>query len=231
MSRQTLVIGDVHGCAHELEDLLDLCAYASGDDVVLVGDAVAKGPLSREVLALMRQVRARSVRGNHDHAVLRWRATLEDGSATQDGGPPHLRVARTLSPDDWAVLEAMTLWLSLPELSVVVVHAGLVPGIPVAEQEPDMLMNLRTIRADGRGSRRADDGMLWGELYQGPELVLFGHHAMRGLQRHKHAIGLDTGCVYGGRLTAYVLSADRFVSVPARETYVTVDDAPRAGAM
>lgn len=229
MSRQTLVIGDVHGCAHELEDLLDVCAYAQGDDVVMVGDVVAKGPLSRDVLALMRKLGARSVRGNHDHAVLRWRAPVESGTAG-DNGPIHLRLARELSADDWSLLDAMPMQLRLPEFDAVVVHAGVVPGVALADQEPDLLMNLRTIRADGRGSRRAEDGIVWGELWQGPELVLFGHHAMRGLQRHEHAIGLDTGCVYGGRLTAYVLTGDRFASVPARAEYVALDDSPRLGA-
>jgi hypothetical protein len=101
-----------------------------------------------------------------------------------------------------------------------------VPGIELEAQEADMLMNLRTLKADGSGSRRAEDGPLWGTKWRGPQLVVFGHHATAGLQRHSHAIGLDSGCVYGGKLSAYVLQEDRIVSVPARKTYVQLSREP-----
>jgi diadenosine tetraphosphatase ApaH/serine/threonine PP2A family protein phosphatase len=227
---RTIFIGDVHGCVRELADLLDACAYAATDTVVFVGDLVAKGPDSRGVLALARELSARSVRGNHDHAVLRWREALANGAAPADG-PRHLRVARELSVDDWSVLIAMPLFLRLHELEILVVHAGFVPGIALERQEPDLLMNMRTLRADGSGSRRAEDGVLWASRWFGPERAIFGHHATAGLQRHPYAVGLDTGCVYGGKLSAYLWPEDRVVSVPARECYAPIEDAPpRSGA-
>jgi predicted phosphodiesterase len=222
-------VGDVHGCADELEDLLSACAFSSSDALVLVGDLVAKGPDSRRVLALVRKYSARSVKGNHDHAVLRWRDMIEQGKAPAHG-PHHLKVARSLSDDDWQTLLALPLWLTLPEANVIVVHAGLLPGLPIDQQEPDLLMNMRTIRSDGSGSRRAEDGVLWGSLWPGPELVVFGHHATQGLQRHTHAVGLDSGCVYGGKLSAYVWPDDRIVSVPARKAYVPLSQEAPSGA-
>lgn len=228
--RQTIVIGDVHGCAHEFADLLDACAYAAGDAVVLVGDLVAKGPDSRGVLQLVRTLQARAVRGNHDSAVLRWHQALAAGTAPEHG-PLHLRVARELSDEDWALLLGLPLFLRLPEHKAFVVHAGVVPGITLEAQAPDLLMNMRTLRPDGTGSRRAEDGVLWGSRWPGPELALFGHHATAGLQRHTHAIGLDTGCVYGGQLSAYLLPQARVVSVPAREVYAPIEhSAPKGSA-
>jgi hypothetical protein len=216
------VIGDVHGCLQELEDLLAACAHAADDRVIMVGDLVAKGPDSPGVLALLRRLGARAVRGNHDQAVLRWHDPLVKGTAP-DRGSHHLKVARELKPEDWELLTQLPLYLHVPEHAMLVVHAGLVPSVPLAQQSPDLLMNIRTLRPDGTGSRRPDDGELWGKHWPGPELVLFGHHATAGLQRHPHAIGLDTGCVYGGRLTAYVLPDDRFVSVAARRVYTPTD--------
>jgi hypothetical protein len=215
---RTIVIGDVHGCADELWALLRACGRASGDDVVLVGDLVAKGPDSRGVLAIVRELGARAVRGNHDARVLRWRSPQERLPLWGT----HAEVARSLDERDWALLEALPLWLRLPELGALVVHAGLVPGIPLEEQDPDLLMNVRCIRADGTGTRDPDDGALWGSLWPGPELVLFGHHATRGLQEHPFAIGLDTGCCYGGKLTACILPERRLVSVSAKRAYVDV---------
>jgi diadenosine tetraphosphatase ApaH/serine/threonine PP2A family protein phosphatase len=128
------------------------------------------------------------------------------------------------------MLQALPLWLELPHANVLVVHAGLVPGIALPKQEPDLLMNMRTLRADGTGSRKAEDGVLWGSLWKGPQQVVFGHHATAGLQRHAHAVGLDTGCVYGGTLSAYVWPDDRIVQVPARREYVPLSHHAPKGA-
>jgi diadenosine tetraphosphatase ApaH/serine/threonine PP2A family protein phosphatase len=226
---RTIFIGDTHGCRQELEELLDVSAYAIGERVVLVGDLVAKGPDSRGVLQLVRRLGALAVRGNHDHAVLRWRDPLRAGSAPNKAGH-HLQIARSLSEDEWGVLSALPLFLRLAEHEAIVVHGGFVPGVALEAQPHDLLMNMRTLRPDGTGSPRADEGELWGARFQGPELAVFGHHALAGLQRHKHAIGLDTGCVYGGRLTAYTLPDDRLFSVPARAVYSQVDSEPRGSA-
>jgi hypothetical protein len=214
----TIVIGDVHGCADELEALLRACGCSAEDRVVLVGDLVAKGPDSRGVLAIVRELGARSVRGNHDEHVLRYRRAIEAGQPPPELGPDHLEVARALDDQDWALLASLPLYLRLPEVNAIVVHAGLLPGFALEHQDPELLMNMRTIRPDGSASRRSD-GALWASLWPGPELVLFGHHAAQGLQHHPYAIGLDTGCVYGGRLTACILPEQRLVSVPARRAY------------
>jgi diadenosine tetraphosphatase ApaH/serine/threonine PP2A family protein phosphatase len=207
---------------HELEELLDACAYASGDRLILAGDLVAKGPDSPGVLKLARELSAEGVRGNHDHAVLRWRDMVL-AHTMPERVTHHFAVAQKLSEEDWAVLLGLPLYLRVPEHAALVVHGGLVPGRALEDQEPDMLMNMRTLRPDGTGSRRADEGVLWGSRWPGPELVVFGHHAMAGLQRHKHALGLDTGCVYGGRLTAYALPDDRLFAVSARSVYANAD--------
>lgn len=226
---KTLVIGDVHGCSAELQDLLEACGYTGGDRVVFAGDLVAKGPDSPGVLALVRKLGALGVRGNHDQAVLRWQDPAAR-AAVPEGGPHHLRLARRLANDDWAVLRALPYWLRFPEFQLLVVHGGVVPGLALEAHDPELLMNMRTLRPDGTGSRRAEDGVLWGTRWPGPERVVFGHHATAGLQRHPFALGLDTGCVYGNQLSALVLPDDRVVSVPARAAYAPTDGERRGGA-
>jgi predicted phosphodiesterase len=220
----TIAVGDVHGCADELDALLRACERGPGDAVVLVGDLVAKGPDSRGVLAIVREVGARAVRGNHDARVLQWKHAVDAGQPPPRLGPSHQAVVEALDDRDFALLESLPLFLRLPALQVIVVHAGLVPGIALEDQDPELLLNMRTIRPDGRGSRDPNAGVLWGSVWPGPELVIFGHHAMQGLQRHPFALGLDTGCVYGGRLTACVLPERRLVSVPARRAYAPVGE-------
>lgn len=223
---RSIVIGDVHGCADELDALLKECAVAPGDDVVLVGDVIAKGPASREVLARMRDEGIRSVRGNHDAHLLRWKQARDSGVPMVRSSPTHSALAETFDEADWAVLAGLPLYLRLPEHEALVVHAGLVPQIPIEQQQPVMLMNLRSIRPDGSGSKKPNDGELWGKLWLGPELVLFGHHAGAGLQVYPHAIGLDTGCVYGGKLSACILPERHIVSVPARRQYAPITSEP-----
>jgi len=63
----------------------------------------------------------------------------------------------------------------------------------------------------------------WDDFWEGPRTVVFGHWAERGLVHGENTRGLDTGCVWGGRLTAWIAEEDRFVSVPARETYQAVE--------
>ena len=64
------------------------------------------------------------------------------------------------------------------------------------------------------------DNPFWWECYTGDKLVIYGHDAVRGLQDHRpRTLGLDTGCVYGGVLTGYLLEDDRIVSVPAMSRY------------
>jgi hypothetical protein len=197
---RTVIVGDVHGCTGELEALLDRGGFLlETDRLVLVGDVVARGPDSHGALALMKRLNATSVRGNHEGKLLAWRRRAKPL------GPDHDSLSRTLSEDEWRLLESMPLWIDLPEHGVRVVHAGVVPGLDVARCPPEALVKMRTVDAKGRWSDEPDGGALWGTLYEGPPHVVFGHHARAEPQLRAWATGIDTGCVYGGHLTAVVL--------------------------
>jgi hypothetical protein len=224
MTAQTLIVGDVHGCREELEDLLRESGFERGDQLVFVGDLVAKGPDSLGVVRLARELDAKSVRGNHDQHCLRWWAAKRSGKPLPKLREAHQRVADQLGEEDWNWLAAHPLWLELPEHDALVVHAGLLPDVPLEDQDPHDLMNMRSILDDGTASTVYEEGEPWAALWPGPRLVLFGHDAVRGLQRHPHAVGLDTGCVYGGWLTGVWLPGRDLVSVPARATWAEPGD-------
>jgi hypothetical protein len=219
MTARTLIVGDVHGCLEELEDLLEESGWEEDDQLVLVGDLVAKGPDSLGVIRLMREMRARAVRGNHDQHCLKWWDAKCAGDELPELKPAHQRVADELDEEDWRWLAALPLWIELPEQDALVVHAGLLPDLPLEEQDPYDLMNMRSILDDGTPSRSYEEGTPWASVWPGPRLVLFGHDAVRGLQNRPHSVGLDTGCVYGGWLTGLWLPRRDLVSVPARGTY------------
>ncbi|KAL1512130.1 hypothetical protein AB1Y20_005398 [Prymnesium parvum] len=226
---RTIVIGDVHGCLLELKQLLTQCEYrAERDCVVLVGDLVNKGPLSAEVVSFVREQGFFCVRGNHDETALReWE---EREQARRNGREPASseKYAYTdrFSEADVQFLQAMPYTLSLPHLDTIVVHAGLVPGVQLAEQQGKDMTRMRDVKPSDGGWHASEkqDGVPWASVWPGPTHVIFGHDAKRRLQQHAHATGLDTGCCYGGELTALILPEKRLVSVSAMREY-----APRTG--
>jgi predicted phosphodiesterase len=218
--KRTILIGDVHGCLEELERLLRACAVTAADEVVLVGDLVAKGPDSLGVIRLVRERGFRAVLGNHDAAVLRLRHPDPDRPVKGE----HRAIGERLDEGAWRWLEELPLTIALLEHGVRVVHGGLVPGVALEKQKREHLLNLRSITPAGEPSKRVDDGTAWASLWRGPEHIVFGHDAIRGLQQHPFATGLDTGCVYGRRLTALVLPERRLVGVEAARAYAKTRD-------
>ena len=219
------MIGDVHGCLDELQDLLRRCSIdKAADRVILVGDLVAKGPDSQGVVQLARERGFEAVLGNHDAKVLSVGHDAHPPQAGQPGavGKDHAAVARSLGSEDWQYLVALPLYRELPDIETVVVHGGLVVGVPFAEQSRNLVINMRSITSTGEPSKRVDAGVPWASRWPGPTHVVFGHDAIRGLQQHPFATGLDTGCVYGRSLTAIILPEKRLVSVPARRAYVPI---------
>jgi hypothetical protein len=210
-----LVVGDVHGCLDELTRLLRAANFGAGDELVFVGDLVAKGPDSQGVVQLARERGALAVLGNHEARLLQAR---DEGLGGAIGA-----VAATMTPADWAYIEALPLTRSLAGLAARIVHGGLVPGVPLEAQERRWLLNLRSIDARGQPSKRATEGVPWASTWAGPDLVVFGHDALRGLQRNPHAFGLDTGCVYGFALTGLWLPERSLVQVPALRAWQSID--------
>ena len=119
-------------------------------------------------------------------------------------GRIHADVVAKLRPIDWTLLEASPLWVDLPEHNVRVVHAGVVPGIPIEKQKRSTLMTIRTLGSRGEALEKGGT-VLWGERYREAPHIVFGHYARVDPQIHPWATGLDTGCVYGGHLTGLLL--------------------------
>jgi hypothetical protein len=99
-----------------------------------------------------------------------------------------------------------------------VVHAGLHPSGSLELTDRHMAMYMRRWPLEDPACPK------WHEQYTGDRRVVFGHDARGGLVRVERKgapwlIGLDTGCVYGGRLSGYVVEEDRIVQVKARKAY------------
>jgi Calcineurin-like phosphoesterase len=220
---RTVIVGDIHGCRAELEALLARCAFGDDDRLVSVGDLVVRGPDPAGTIDLFASLGGRAVRGNHEDRLLRLRAGRGRlGEMQRD-------TIALLEDRHWSFIASLPLWIDLPEHGVRVVHAGVVPGVAIEKQEPRSLMYMRCLDGDGEAVEGRGE-TLWGARYRGQPHVVFGHNARETPQLHPDATGLDTGCVYGRRLTALVLEdgerpprvrdrEDALVSVAARKRY------------
>jgi len=219
-----IFIGDVHGCYNELTDLLARVEPASGDIVVSVGDIVTKGPSAAKCLDLWRDRRYLAVQGNNEIKVLnRARPLLRFFL--------HENADVLRRKDLLRYIDSWPLVLDFPDFALTVVHGGFLPRMEITvedvERERDIVAHLRWIRKRNgdwisvpRQKRRKDD-VLWAEKWKGDRFVVYGHTPLRQPKFDKRALGLDTGCVYGGSLTAAIFADGEWttMSVVARRKY------------
>ena len=192
-------VGDIQGCLRQLDGLLAAVGFVPGTDRLFpLGDMVNKGPDSEGVLARLMELDARPVLGNHDLLWLR-RGRLVD-----------------LEQETW--LRSQPIVRILDDL--ILVHAGLHPmwsESDLPHLEGDQVDYAVTVRyCDASGRRPESDWpppdepfRPWHEFYRGAKRVVYGHWARQGLHVGPNTLGLDSGCVYGNPLTAWVAEEDR----------------------
>ena len=212
MGSRTIVIGDIHGCYDELEDMLTAVGFAADDRLISVGDLITKGPKNRDVLErFMSDPQFSAVMGNHDLALRRkWNG---EKVKLKDSQKPTNQELKKDKERYLSFLNSLPFMIDLG--THLVVHAGLRPGVALQSQTSEDLTELRSMGKD----RAARDGTPWYDVYDGEKVVLFGHWPAAEPRRGKRAIGLDTGCVYGNELTAYIIETGEFKTVPARRRY------------
>lgn len=208
-----MIIGDIHGCYEELLDLFDVAALAKDDVVVSVGDLVDRGPKPAEVVDWFRARAAVGsgavvLMGNHERKHVR--SVL---SYSQE-------ITRVQFPSSEAYADAVAWMKHLPyywEIPglVKVVHAALVPGLPLAEQDDAILSG--TTSGEKKLAKLYPEGY-WHERYDDDVPVVFGHHVNgpEPLVRDGRVYGIDTGCCHGHRLTALSVPDFTLHSVPSR---------------
>ncbi len=242
------IIGDVHGCCDELEDLLAQLGYQrdpvaehdplwgdvvyrhpEGRRAIFVGDLVDRGPRILDAVRIVRNMMvagtALCVPGNHDMKLMRKLSGrdvqithgLANSLAEIDALPADAkdRFRKALAE----FLDSLVSHYVFDDRQLVVAHAGM---------KEEM---------QGRGSGRVRDFALYGETtgetdefglpvrhnwaaeYRGSATVVYGHTPVPEPEWLNRTVNIDTGCVFGGKLTALRFPEREFVSVPARQTY------------
>lgn len=215
MEKRTLIIGDVHGCEKELRQLLkEVGADPKQDRILFIGDLINKGPDSRGVWELFRELGAQSLVGNHELSLLELAQGKYHKHSKYFDKLQH-EFGRYFS-DLVQDISSWPLWYEDHEL--LLVHAGLVPGLHPDQTDPWALVTIRTWDGEGADLKNPKNPP-WFDFYAGNDLIVFGHWAALGGLDRPRVIGLDTGCVYGGKLSCLILPERRFVRVPAKKAY------------
>ena len=214
MEKRTLIVGDIHGCLHEFERLLEKLHFVKKRDrLILVGDLINKGPFSLGVLKKARSLQCEVVLGNHENNFIRFM----EGSSHPSRHFEKLKNEMGDEGEFWREWFG-NLPLFIEDKNFFVVHAGIRPDAHPRETNVEILTRIRTW--DGRGENlHCSTDPPWFDLYRGEKLVVFGHWASLGLMVRRNAICLDSGCVYGKKLSALVLPERRIVQVNAKRAY------------
>jgi protein phosphatase len=228
------LVGDVHGCLDELLELLTALGYREVDGtvehpdrrrVVLLGDLVDRGPDTPGILRLAMRGAERgtvlSVIGNHDdklrRALLGHNVQVKNGlerSLDQLRGEPEAFCSEVV-----AFLDSLPSHLILDRGHLVAAHAGL-PLALIGREDA----RTRDVAMFGPVTGRTDEDGLperlnWAAEHPGDPIVAYGHTPVLEPLWQNGTIDVDTGCTFGGRLTAVSYPERSIVSVPARRAY------------
>ncbi len=217
------VIGDVHGCREELEALLAKLDPARR--LVFVGDLCDRGPdtpgVLRLVMKLVREERALAVVGNHDDKLMRaLRGAkvkpvhgLETSLRQLEEEPESFRAGVA------SFIDSLPTHLLLDEERLVVAHAGMRLDLlraPEKRRRPFALFGETSGETDDYGLPVRVD---WAQKYRGRALIVYGHTPVTEPRWVNETVCIDTGCVYGGKLTALHYPERTTTQVAARKVH------------
>jgi serine/threonine protein phosphatase 1 len=203
----TIIIGDIHGCSREFTALLHKVAPTSDDRLVLLGDLLNKGPDPVGVLETFESLDCVCLLGNHDFDHLRWKA---------GGRPkPESVLTRKLMPPPCyerylELAGGMALYFENKEL--IAVHGGLLNGVALPEQPVEVITGDINLDSDWKDQIILDRPLVAGHKRYSPNQC--EPYIVEG-----KFYGIDTGCVYGGCLTALWMPSAKIVQVHAARVY------------
>jgi hypothetical protein len=218
-----VIYGDIHGCLEEWEELRRLIPKNSFE--ICLGDILDKGPFPVESLRYAQKNNIFSIMGNHEYKHLRkyWgrKVVLDEDQQ---------KVYPQLKQKDFDFIESMPFFLKLNHLTLI--HAGISNRLYLNNPKLNLmtlLLFMRDVDEEGRFlplNHNNPNARFWAEVYNGHEsFVVYGHSPFKKPNIKRNSAGIDTGCVYGNKLTALIIPntlkpwENEIVQVEARQKY------------
>jgi diadenosine tetraphosphatase ApaH/serine/threonine PP2A family protein phosphatase len=213
-----IVYGDLHGCLEEFKKLREQINPQKNDIEVCVGDIITKGTHSLETLRYIQENGILSVLGNHEDKIIRYlkhRESPKKNPIVLDDDEQ--QIVDNLTPKDIEFLYSLPLFLRFGDITVL--HGGLQNSMvleSLSNREHQKLLRLRYLDQEGHfvaHGEETEDSTFWADVYDGNQgFVVYGHQWFDEPKISINAIGIDTGCVYGNKLSAVVFDDERNLS-------------------
>ncbi|MFJ7932897.1 bis(5'-nucleosyl)-tetraphosphatase PrpE [Sporosarcina sp. NPDC096371] len=234
------IIGDIHGCFDEFIALIHKLGYSmetgipvhsDGRHLAFVGDATDRGPDSLKILQLLFKMQDADALyyspGNHCNKLYRYAKGsnvqlthgLETTVAELDALSPNQR--KQFLTRYRQFYESLPLYQTLDTDKLIIAHAGIperLIGSPPIEK-----LRVFVLYGDITGEKLADGKPVrrdWAKHYQGQALIVYGHTPVKEARFLHHTVNIDTGCVFGGKLTAFRYPEMEIVSVPSLQPFL-----------
>ena len=194
MSR-IIVYGDIHGCLDEFKTLRKKIKIKKSDREIVAGDFLNKGPYSNKVLKYLRKKSIEAIQGNHENKYIQY---IKKGTPLS---VLNFEIYENFSKKDLKYLEALPIFIKVNNLTIL--HAGITNSIDLKKSNKadiESTLCIKNLKIDKTYK-------FWGEVYDGNQgIVVYGHEPTKEVRVNKYSIGLDTGCVYGGKLSALIVN-------------------------
>ena len=245
---RNIIIGDVHGCLDELKELINKLDLVSTDHLFFIGDLIDKGPDSvgvvKYVYELSKLYTTVLILGNHEEKFLRFlynKANNKKALAEMKTTPDFEILASTLLDDEIGFLKQSYYTYKIKEQNIVLLHGGITGNCILdfsinyqyqthtSKQFKGLDLITKTRHLDKSGKfvslgQENEHTQFWAETYDGKYgKVIFGHNPfIQATPKYfANAIGVDTGCVFGGYLTALIIKEHKIenIAIPAKNKY------------
>lgn len=233
------IIGDIHGCLEELLELLEVLGYQNKGSqwvhpdnrkLVFIGDLMDRGPSSLKVIELVYQLvtkdkLAKYIPGNHCDKLYRY--FLGNNVKIQHGLETTVEEYQALNKKEQVAItnkmirlyEQAPLYLEIPEVNAVIAHAGIKESLIGRN---DKKVKTFVLYGDITGEKLPDGRPVrrdWAKHYTGDRWIVYGHTPVLEPRFVNKTVNIDTGCVFGNKLTAFRLPEEKIISVPSKQPF------------
>ncbi len=212
---RTIIYGDIHGCLDEFKILRRELNICDTDREISVGDLLDRGPYSNDTLTYARENNIELVMGNHEYKYVRYKKHSDTEDKTEKKNPMSLNenklsIYENISKEDMTYLQEAPFYVKIDNTTII--HAGITNSIELenaSKKELELLTRIRELDENDNmlhTKRKVFNSQFWSEVYDGNQgIIIYGHEVFSKVKIDRYSFGIDTGCVYGKKLSALVI--------------------------